>query len=133
MIAFFHRLIYVVLGVEAVIIMVYMMMGMTSCSEDNDADNLAAIYMESRSFEGTAHYVDDYLDTKVTYTISFISNKYYILRYELLPRARKQSCRITVSSKASVPIPSERITKSTSSQLRLPHQRTALFLRATYV
>lgn len=89
MTAFFHRLIYLVLGVEAVIIMVYMMMGLTSCSEDNDVDTPTADLLETRSFEGTAHYVDDYLDTKVKYTLSFSSKKDYILRYETTSQSKK--------------------------------------------
>lgn len=131
--AFFHRLIYVVLGVEAVIIMVYMMMGMSSCSSDNDGDIPAVIHMENRSFEGSVNYVDDYLDTEVNIPSPSAATRIISCAMKLHPRARKQSCRIIVSSKALVPIPSERITKSTSSQLRLPHQRTDLFLRATYV
>lgn len=45
MTAFFHRLIYVVLGVEAVIIMVYMMMGLTSCN-NKQAEQPAFFKME---------------------------------------------------------------------------------------
>ena len=57
MTAFFHRLIYIVLGFEAVIIMVYMMMGLTSCSNDHeeDIDTPTAELMVNRTFEGTAH------------------------------------------------------------------------------
>lgn len=45
MTAFFHRLIYVVLGVEAVIIMVYLMMGLTSCN-NKQAEQPAFFKME---------------------------------------------------------------------------------------
>ena len=86
---FLHRLIYLVLGVEAVIIMVYMMVGMTSCSEDNDVDTPAAALLSNRSFEGTVQYDDDYLTSKVKYTLSFSSDKDYILHYENTAKSKK--------------------------------------------